>query len=182
MRTSTMPRILPKKARTARSDLGRNCALFEEGRHAIYRLNRAMDYPGTDALYRASLSHLLDLNGSINSSAGGPLPTSEVRSIASSIAKWTAKTTPPKASLPINSELDARAARNRVQRVEESFVRMSISSYRRGPMPRQTGANRNGWSVRELAEKPVRPLVLSLTGPRSHAKSILPAPMKNASA
>mgnify|MGYP001506803626 CR=1 FL=1 len=146
MRTSTMPRILPKKARTARSDLGRNCALFEEGRHAIYRLNRAMDYPGTDALYRASLSHLLDLNGSIN------------------------------------SELDARAARNRVQRVEESFVRMSRSSYRRGPMPRQTGANRNGWSVRELAEKPVRPLVLSLTGPRSHAKSILPAPMKNASA
>lgn len=91
MRTSTMPRILPKKARTARSDLGRNCALFEEGRHALYRLNRAMEYPGTDALYRASLSHLLDLNGSISSNAGGPLPTSEVRSIASSIARWTAK-------------------------------------------------------------------------------------------
>lgn len=91
MRTSTMPRILPKKARTARSDLGRNCALFEEGRHAIYRLNREMNYPGADALYRVSLSHLLDLNGSISSDAGGPLPTSEVRSIASSIAKWTAK-------------------------------------------------------------------------------------------
>jgi hypothetical protein len=91
LRTSTMPRILPKKTTTARSDLGRNCALFEEGRHAIYRLNRAMDYPGTDALYRASLSHLLDLNGSISNDAGGPLPTSEVRSIASSIAKWTAK-------------------------------------------------------------------------------------------
>jgi len=91
MRTSTMPRILPKKARTARSDLGRNCALFDEGRHEIYRLNRAMDYPGADALYRASLSHLLDLNGSISDSSGGPLPVNEVRSIASSIARWTAK-------------------------------------------------------------------------------------------
>lgn len=92
LRTSTMPRILPKKATTARSDLGRNCALFEQGRHEVYRLNRAMRFPGSDALFRAALSHLLDLNGSIRSDAGGPLPVNEVRSIASSMAKWTAKT------------------------------------------------------------------------------------------
>ena len=91
MRTSAMPRILPKKVETTRSDLGRNCAIFEQGRHEVYRLNRAMNYPGTDALFRASLSHLLDLNGSISSEAGGPLPLNEVRSMASSMARWTAK-------------------------------------------------------------------------------------------
>lgn len=90
MRTSLMPRILPKKVDTARSDLGRNCALFEQGRHEVYRLNRAMDYPGADALFHASLSHLLDLNGSIHKAAGGPLPLNEVRSMASSMARWTA--------------------------------------------------------------------------------------------
>src|SRR5690625_224938 len=118
MRTSAMPRILPKKVETTRSDLGRNCAIFEQGRHEVYRLNRAMNYPGTDALCRASLPHLLDLNGSISSEAGGPLPLNEVRSMsilplswpltalrlaggplplnevrsmASSMARWTAK-------------------------------------------------------------------------------------------
>lgn len=91
MRTSTMPRQLPRKAANARADLGRNCALFEEGRHEVYRLNRLMDYPTTDALYRAALSHLLDLNSAIPPQAGGPLGDTEVRSIASSMAKWTAR-------------------------------------------------------------------------------------------
>lgn len=90
MRTSAMPRILPKKVDTARSDLGRNCSLFEQGRHEVYRLNRAMNYPGADALFHASLSHLIDLNGSIRKAAGGPLPLNEVRSMASSMARWTA--------------------------------------------------------------------------------------------
>lgn len=91
MRTSTMPRQLPRKAANARSDLGRNCGLFEEGRHEVYRLNRLMDYPGADALYRAALSHLLDLNSAIPHTAGGPLGHSEVRSVASSMARWTAR-------------------------------------------------------------------------------------------
>lgn len=91
MRTATMPRQLPRKTENARTDLGRNCALFEEGRHEVYRLNRAMDFPHADALYRAALSHLLDLNGAIPSSAGGPLDLAEVRSIASSMARWTAE-------------------------------------------------------------------------------------------
>ncbi|WP_347307502.1 replication initiation protein [Corynebacterium sp. SA-MJD20WY100] len=91
LRTSAMPRQLPRKAMKSRSDLGRNCALFEEGRHEVYRLNRAMDYPGADALFHASLSHLLDLNTAIPTDAGGPLPLSEVRAMATSIAKWTSK-------------------------------------------------------------------------------------------
>ena len=66
-----MSRQLPLKTENTRTDLGRNCALFEEGRHEVYRLNRAMGFPHADALYRAALSHLLDLNGAIpNVSAG----------------------------------------------------------------------------------------------------------------
>ncbi|MEG3804956.1 replication initiation protein, partial [Aerococcus mictus] len=57
MRTAAMPRQLPRKTENARTDLGRNCALFEQGRHEVYRLNRAMDFPHADALYRAALSH-----------------------------------------------------------------------------------------------------------------------------
>lgn len=91
MRTAAMPRQLPRKTENARTDLGRNCAIFEEGRHEVYRLNRAMDFPHADALYRAALSHLLDLNGAIPSSAGGPLDLAEVRSIANSMARWTTK-------------------------------------------------------------------------------------------
>lgn len=91
MRTAAMPRQLPRKTENARTDLGRNCTLFEEGRHEVYRLNRAMGFPHADALYRAALSHLLDLNGAIPSSAGGPLDLAEVRSIASSMARWTAE-------------------------------------------------------------------------------------------
>lgn len=91
MRTATMPRQLPRKTENARTDLGRNCALFEEGRHEVYRLNRAMGFPHADALYRAALSHLLDLNSAIPQAAGGPLDLAEVRSIASSMARWTAE-------------------------------------------------------------------------------------------
>lgn len=91
MRTATMPRQLPRKTENARTDLGRNCALFEEGRHEVYRLNRAMGFPHADALYRAALSHLLDLNSAIPKTAGGPLDLAEVRSIASSMARWTAE-------------------------------------------------------------------------------------------
>ena len=91
MRTAAMPRQLPRKTENARTDLGRNCALFEQGRHEVYRLNRAMGFPHADALYRAALSHLLDLNGAIPSSAGGPLDLAEVRSIANSMARWTAE-------------------------------------------------------------------------------------------
>lgn len=91
MRTTAMPRQLPRKTENARTDLGRNCALFEEGRHEVYRLNRAMDFPHADALYRAALSHLLDLNSAIPHTAGGPLDLAEVRSIASSMARWTAE-------------------------------------------------------------------------------------------
>lgn len=90
MRTQAMPRQLPRTAAKSRSDLGRNCALFEQGRHEVYALNRAMGYPGADALYRAALSHLLDLNGAIPTRAGGPLALNEVRCIARSMAKWTA--------------------------------------------------------------------------------------------
>lgn len=123
LRTSTMPRILPKKARTARSDLGRNCALFEQGRHEVYRLNRAMSFPGTDALFRASLSHLLDLNGSIRDDAGGPLPVSEVRSIASSMARWTAKNHTAQGFIQHQRIANKKSATARRQETEKKLER-----------------------------------------------------------
>lgn len=90
MTTPATPRQLPRTTKNARCDLGRNCAVFEQGRHEVYRLNRHMGYPGSDGLYHAALSHLLDLNGSIPPGTGGPLPVAEVRAIARSMAKWTA--------------------------------------------------------------------------------------------
>jgi len=123
LRTSAMPRILPKKATTARSDLGRNCALFEQGRHEVYRLNRAMRFPGTDALFRASLSHLLDLNGSIRADAGGPLPVSEVRSIASSMAKWTAKNHTAQGFIQHQRIANKKSATARRQETEKKLER-----------------------------------------------------------
>lgn len=89
MRTGAMPKQLARKPQNVSGDLGRNCALFQSGRHEAYRLNRQMDYPGADGLYRAMISHLLDLNGQMG--GPGPLPLAEVRSIASSIATWTSQ-------------------------------------------------------------------------------------------
>lgn len=91
LRTSSMPSQLPRKPATTRSDLGRNCALFEHGRIEAYRLYREMGYPGADALYRPMISHLTSLNGILPEKAGGPLPDAEVRGIAHSISTWTAR-------------------------------------------------------------------------------------------
>ena len=91
LRTPSMPAQLPRKIETTRSDLGRNCALFEHGRVEAYRMYREMGYPGADALYRATISHLTSLNDQLPESAGGPLWATEVRSIARSIATWTAR-------------------------------------------------------------------------------------------
>ena len=91
MRTPAMPRQLPRKLENTRADLGRNCSLFHSGRTTAYSLYKQMGWPGADPLYRAMISHLLDLNGGMAPEAGGPLPLNEVRSIARSIAKWTAQ-------------------------------------------------------------------------------------------
>lgn len=91
LRTPSMPDQLPRKIETTRSDLGRNCALFEHGRVEAYRLYREMDYPGADALYRPTISHLTSLNALLPEKAGGPLPANEVRGIARSISTWTAR-------------------------------------------------------------------------------------------
>src|SRR5699024_979610 len=60
-RTSAMPRILANRVEPPRSSLGRICASFELARHEGYRFYRASDFPRTDALFRASMSHCLDL-------------------------------------------------------------------------------------------------------------------------
>lgn len=91
LRTPSMPSQLPRKLETTRSDLGRNCALFEHGRVEAYRMYREMNYPGADALYRPTISHLTSLNSQLPESAGGPLPTNEVLGIARSISSWTAR-------------------------------------------------------------------------------------------
>lgn len=65
-----MPGQLPRKLETTRSDLGRNCALFEHGRVEAYRMYREMNYPGADALYRPTISHLTSLNAQLPEKAG----------------------------------------------------------------------------------------------------------------
>lgn len=113
LRTSAMPRQLPKKIANIRSDLGRNCALFEHARHEVYRLNRIMGYPTATALYHASLSHLLDVNGTISTTVGGPLPLPEVRSMARSMAKWTTCNHTPEQFTTIQSTRGQRSAEKR---------------------------------------------------------------------
>ena len=87
LRTPSMPRQLARKPSNIVGDLGRNCCLFEQGRHHAYAIYRHQGYPGYNALLPAVTSILLDLNTEFQT----PLPHIEVRHIATSIAKWTAE-------------------------------------------------------------------------------------------
>lgn len=87
LRTPSIPRQLARKPANIQGDLGRNCCLFEQGRHHAYAIYRHQGYPGYNALLPAVTSILIDLNSQFPT----PLPLTEVKQIANSIATWTAK-------------------------------------------------------------------------------------------
>ena len=78
-----LPKRIPKKLEMV--GLGRNVTMFEKGRHWAYKAIR--DYMHHNSTYeweRAVRAHL----EAINSSFEVPLPYSEVKATAKSIAKW----------------------------------------------------------------------------------------------
>ena len=78
-----LPKKLPKKLEVI--GLGRNVTMFEKGRHWAYRAIR--DYMHHDSSYdweRAVIAYI----EAINSGFEQPLPYSEVKATAKSIAKW----------------------------------------------------------------------------------------------
>ena len=76
----------PEKRKKVESDygLGRNCTLFEELRQWSYRAKR-QGWPGYDQWAEACLTRAQMLNLNF----ANPLPFSEVKATAHSVAKWT---------------------------------------------------------------------------------------------
>lgn len=80
------PRQLPRKPERS-SGLGRNVSMFDAARHEVYGLHDpAMPM---DEWHRIVVQHCHAVNSTFDDALGGPLPFSEVRATASSIARWT---------------------------------------------------------------------------------------------
>lgn len=78
-----LPKRIPKKLEAV--GLGRNVTLFEKGRHFAYSAVRDyLHHHSSSAWEQAVRSHLENLNEGFES----PLPYSEVKATAKSIAKW----------------------------------------------------------------------------------------------
>ena len=77
-----LPKKLSKKQEV--SGLGRNCTLFDTVRKWAYKAIRACLGDGYDSWYQKVLNMSLDANGAFLD----PLPYSEVKATAKSIAKW----------------------------------------------------------------------------------------------
>jgi hypothetical protein len=78
-----LPKKLPKKLEVV--GLGRNVTMFEKGRHWAYKAIRDyMHYQSSHDWEQAVKKHLEEINSGFEQ----PLPYSEVKATAKSIAKW----------------------------------------------------------------------------------------------
>ena len=74
----------PKKSENEVSGLGRNCIMFDVVRKWAYKAIRACLDDGYDSWYQKVLNMSINANGAFLD----PLPYSEVKATAKSIAKW----------------------------------------------------------------------------------------------
>lgn len=78
-----LPKKLPKKVETA--GLGRNVTMFEKGRHWAYKAIRDYMHHHSSSVWEQAVRAQIE---AINSSFEVPLPYSEVKATAKSIARW----------------------------------------------------------------------------------------------
>lgn len=127
------------------ASLGRNCYLFDEARQWAYKAIRQHWGPGKAQLWHEAVFEYVE---SLNRGIAEPLPFSEIKAIAKSIAKWTWTNTTPqglqeKIAATHTPELQAERGRksgaSRLQAREEAREAA------------QTLWGRDGYTVREVA-------------------------------
>ena len=84
-----IPRTILSRKRRAKEEvgLGRNCMTFEKARHFAYSEWRRLGFADYDRLFANVYSMALDFNTNFNP----PMQSQEVKSIARSVSKWTAR-------------------------------------------------------------------------------------------
>lgn len=121
-----------KRRRMPNTGMGRNCNLFDSTRHWSYKAIR-QGWPEFDQWLLACQQRVEMYNGRLPA----PLPVSEVRSIAKSVAKWTHRNMSEQGF----SELQAARGSRKGQKVRDENLQRCLA------------LSEAGWSQRMIAEE-----------------------------